>query len=139
VSAAAVCHHRAVATEAHLQMIQAVVTRLASQSTTVKGWCVTVTGALLSFGATSATPIVPLIAIYVVLAFAALDAYYLALERAYRALYHRVAAGRAETWTLDITRPTAGQVGTALRSPAIAILYGTSLLVAAIIGTYLLA
>jgi hypothetical protein len=125
-------------TEAHLQMIQHVVTRLASQSTTVKGWCVTVTGALLGFGATSATPIVAAIAIYVICAFAALDAYYLSLERAYRTLYHRAASGETDDWTLDITRPAAKQIGTALRSPAIALLYGASLLVAATIVIYLL-
>src|SRR5919112_427942 len=102
-------------TEAHLQMIQNVVTRLASQSTTVKGWCVTITGALLGFGATSATPIVAAIANYVICAFAVLDAYYLALERAYRTLYHRAASGQADTWTLDIIRPAGGQIGAALR------------------------
>jgi hypothetical protein len=136
--ASGICDHRAVATEAHLQMIQAVISRLAGQSTTIKGWCVTVTGALLGFGASSATPIVAIIAVYVVCAFAALDAYFLTLERGYRALYQRARDDRTDPWELTINRPTPKQVATALLSPAVVMLYGMSLLVAVSIGIYLL-
>jgi hypothetical protein len=123
--------------EAHLQMIQSVVSRLSAQSTTVKGWCVTVTAALLGYGATAATPVVAALAIYVVLAFAVLDAYYLALERAYRVLYRHTVDGRAGDWTLDVAlRPR--DVGAALRSPAISILYGVSLVTAVAVAGYLL-
>ncbi|MFG3639057.1 hypothetical protein ACGF3C_02135 [Micromonospora sp. NPDC047762] len=92
-------------TEVHLQMIQAVVARLSSQSTTVKGWCVTVASALLGFGANSTRPAVAVLAVYVVAAFAALDAYYLSLERAYRTLYQRAVDGTTAPWQLDIDRP----------------------------------
>jgi hypothetical protein len=118
-------------------MIQAVVSRLSAQSTTVKGWCVTVTAALLGFGATAARPVVAAIAIYVVLAFAILDAYYLALERAYRALYRRAVSGQVNDWVLDAGPPTAREIGAALRSPAVAVLYGTSLIAAISVGSYL--
>ena len=120
-------------------MIQNVITRLASQSTTIKGWCVTVTAALLGVGAGSTTPLVAVIAAYVVASFAVLDAYYLALERGYRELYRRTAAGRAEEWSLDIDRPGWDEVGQALKAPAIALLYGASLLTAAAVAAYLFA
>jgi hypothetical protein len=123
--------------ETHLQMIQAVITRLASQSTTVKGWCVTVTAALLGFGATAATPVVALIALYVVVAFAVLDSYYLALERGYRQLYQAVIDGTAEPWALSTGKPTPSAVAAALHTPAIVALYGSSLLTVAAIGIYL--
>lgn len=120
-------------------MIQTVITRLASQSTTIKGWCVTVTAALLGVGAGSTTPLVAVIAAYVVATFAVLDAYYLALERGYRELYRRTAAGRTEEWSLDIDRPGWDEVGQALKAPVIALLYGASLLTAAAVAAYLFA
>src|SRR4051794_34188611 len=118
-------------------MIQAVITRLASQSTTIKGWCVTVTAALLGVSAGSTTPLVAVIAAYVVATFAVLDAYYLSLERGYRDLYRRPVAGRVEEWSLDIDRPGWGEVGEALKTPAVALLYGASLLTAAAVAAYL--
>ena len=125
------------AIDAHLHMIQAVVTRLAAHSTTIKGWAVTVSGALLGFAATASTPVVAVIAAYVVIAFAVLDAYYLALERAYRLLYQRVAADDTTPWAMEIERPTVKQVMTALSSTVILLLYGSALMVAAGVGTYL--
>jgi hypothetical protein len=119
-------------------MIQAVISRQASQSTTIKGWCITVTGALLGFGASSATALIAFIAIYVIAAFAVLDAYFLTLERAFRALYQQACNDQTTTWQLTIPRPTLSQVAAALTSPAIVILYGISLLVAGSIGIYLL-
>lgn len=125
-------------TEAHLQMIQAVVSRLATQSTTVKGWCVTVTAAVLGFGVTTTTPVAVLIAGYVIAAFAMLDSYYLALERAYRTLYNRAVGGGVPPWTLTIERVTLRDVVAAFRSPAVVLLYGASLLAALGVGGYLL-
>jgi hypothetical protein len=76
--------------------------------------------------------------VYVVAAFAALDGYYLALERGYRTLYRQAADDTATKWSLDIDRPTPADVALALRSPAIALLYGTSLLATTGVGAYLL-
>jgi hypothetical protein len=53
---------------------------------------VTVTAALLGCGATAAAPIIIGIAVYVIVAFAILDAYYLVLEDKFRELYSRSAA-----------------------------------------------
>jgi hypothetical protein len=125
------------ATESHLQMIQAVVTRLASHSTTIKGWSVTLSGALLGYGTTANTSVVAVIAGYVILAFAIMDAYYLALERQYRELYRHAVAGGTTAWEMEVGRPSARQIITAVRSPVIVILYGSSLLVAICIGIYL--
>jgi len=88
-------------------MIQNAIARFAPQSTTIKGWSITVTAALLGFGATTTTPVVAVVAGYATLAFAALDAYYLSLERAYRKLYDSAVADHAEPWSLSVTRPSA--------------------------------
>jgi len=126
------------AIEIHLQMIQAVITRLAAHSTTVKGWSVTLSGALLGYAATARTPVVAVIAAYVIIAFAILDAYYLALERQYRLLYQRTTIEDRTSWLMDIDQPSARQIITAAASPVILILYGSSLAVAAAVGIYVL-
>jgi hypothetical protein len=135
---AIVWQYAAMTREVHLQMIQSVVSRLAAQSTTIKGWCVTVTAALLGYGATAATPIIVGIAVYVIVAFATLDSYYLVLERNYRDLYRHAAGEEKVDWSLSIDRPTPGQVLSAMRSPVVVILYGMSILVAASVGLYIL-
>jgi hypothetical protein len=124
------------AEHSHLQMIQAVITRLSTQSTTIKGWCVTVTAALLGFGANATSPLISIVALYVVAAFALLDAYYLTLERAHRALYARAVDDTAKAWSLTVDRPTVRGTLDALRSPSIALLYGTSLVTAMAVAVY---
>ncbi|MCP3785309.1 hypothetical protein NLX85_18270 [Micromonospora sp. A3M-1-15] len=124
--------------DAHLQLIQTVIARLSSQSTAVKAWCVTVTAALLSFAATATTPGLALIAVYVVIAFAVLDAYYLSLERAYRRLYQHAVDEDVDTWSLTTGSPRPREVLAALRSPAVSLLYGSNLVVVLGAGGYLL-
>jgi hypothetical protein len=126
------------AIEVHLQMIQSVITRLAAHSTTIKGWTVTLSGALLGYAATAVTPIVAMIAVYVIIAFGVLDSYYLALERQYRHLYHLATSVDDTSWSMDIDQPSVRQVIGAALSPVVLILYGSSLAVAASVGVYLI-
>jgi hypothetical protein len=128
-----------VANEAHLRMIQDVVSRLAGQSTTIKGWAITVTGALLGYGVSQSKPALAIVAGYAILAFAALDGYYLALERAYRDLYQQAVAGTAEEWRLRIDRLGRQQLLAAAVSPAHLLLYGASVAIVTVIGGYLAA
>ncbi len=124
--------------EIHLQMIQATITRLAGQSTTIKGWAVTLTAALLGLGATTNTALVAFAAVYAIATLAALDAYYLTLERRYRDLYRASAdVTQPVTWTMTITPPRIPDLVRATASPSIAPLYGASTLVAIALGIYL--
>ncbi|MFC8298358.1 hypothetical protein [Micromonospora orduensis] len=125
------------AEEAYLQMIQSVITRLSAQSTAVKTWCVTVTAALLGFGAKADTIVVVFIAFYVIVAFAVLDAYYLCLERAYRALYRDAVGQTTASWILTIERTRMADVVSAIRSPSIVLIYGSSVLAILGVGIYL--
>ena len=112
---------------------------MSGQSSTIKGWCVTVTSALLAASATTNTPITGILALYVIMTFAVLDAYYLAIERAYRVLYDSVAATdptATPSWTMSITRPGTRQILATLRSPAISLLYSSSALVAIVVAAY---
>ncbi len=88
----------------HLKLIQAVITRMAGNSFLIKGWSVTIVAGLSAIAKAQTEAGVAWIAAGVVVVFAVLDAFYLALERAYRDLYQRVAADSPgiEPWTLKV-------------------------------------
>ena len=70
----------------HLEMIQAIITRMAQNSFMIKGWALTLVVAMFAFVPKTAGLFVPIV-IVPILIFALLDAYYLQLERRYRKLY----------------------------------------------------
>jgi hypothetical protein len=74
----------------HLDMIQAVVSRLAGNSFAVKGWALTVAGAFLGFAVSRREPRLALLGLLPVIVFWGLDAYFLQAERMFRALHERV-------------------------------------------------
>jgi len=92
----------------HLKLIQTVITRMAGNSFLIKGWTVTLVAGLSAIAKAQTEAGIAWIAAVVVVVFALLDAFYLALERAYRRLYEQVAADSPgiQKWTLD-----AGPVG----------------------------
>ena len=76
------------AVQKHLEFLQDVINRMASESRALKTWCVTIVAAILFVVArTDASWCVTLIALLPAVAFGGLDAYYLALERMYRGKY----------------------------------------------------
>ena len=76
--------------EKHLEMLQAVITRMAGNSFLLKGWSVTLISAIFALAAKDSKPGFALIAYFPAVAFWALDGYYLAQERSYRSLFNRV-------------------------------------------------
>jgi hypothetical protein len=76
----------------HLEFIQQVVTRANSNSFQLKGWTVTMVAALAALSAADAKPQFAWIAAGAVIFFWSLDAYYLRMERSYRALYDNLRA-----------------------------------------------
>jgi hypothetical protein len=74
----------------HLEMIQGVINRMASNSFLFKGWSVTIIAAISAFAAKDNSPALMVIPALSTLLFWATDAYYLMLERAFRALYNEV-------------------------------------------------
>lgn len=73
--------------QAHLGILQSVIQRMASNSASCKAWSITVVSAVLVIVADKAKPNFALIAFLPTLLFFALDSYYLALEKAFRASY----------------------------------------------------
>jgi len=74
----------------HLEMIQAVVSRLAGNSFSIKGWSITLVSALFALAAKDANVRYAALALLPGLCFWGLDAYYLRQERLYRKLYNAV-------------------------------------------------
>lgn len=74
--------------QTHLGIIQSVIQRMASNSSSCKAWCVTLVSAILVIVADKGKPEYAWIAMLPTIVFAALDAYYLALEKSFRNSYN---------------------------------------------------
>lgn len=74
----------------HLEMIQAVIARLGSDSFLVKGWAVAATGVFLGFAVSNDQAWLALPSVVITGMFWTLDTYYLRSERLFRLLYDRV-------------------------------------------------
>lgn len=73
--------------QAHLGILQSIIQRMAGNSTSCKTWSITVVSAVLVIVADKGKPDFAFIALIPAFLFLALDAYYLALEKAFRASY----------------------------------------------------
>lgn len=76
----------------HLEFIQAVIGRMATNSFVFKGWAITIAAGLATLAAIDSRRGVALIALFSTALFWGLDGYYLWLERRFRDLYTKVAA-----------------------------------------------
>ena len=74
--------------QSHLQIMQGVIQRMASNSTSCKAWCITIVSAILVLIADKNKPELALLAMVPTALFMALDAYYLALEKGFRESYN---------------------------------------------------
>src|SRR4051812_25980520 len=83
-----------------LEMLQALVGRMAGYGATFKNYCITVTTAVCGAAITLQRPLVVLLAMLPILTFAVLDGQYLRVERRFRALFEQA---RSEDWA---TMPT---------------------------------
>ncbi len=77
---------------AYLQMIQAVIARMAGNSFLIKGWSVTLVAALFALAAANTNALFVYLAYFPSFMFWALDAYFLRQERLFRKLYDDVRA-----------------------------------------------
>jgi hypothetical protein len=80
----------------HLELIQGVINRMASNSFMIKGWAITLVAALFVLANKDTNPTFFYIAYIPTIMFWVLDAYYLTIERRYRALYKEVCGKREE-------------------------------------------
>jgi hypothetical protein len=80
----------------HLEMLQSAVSRMATQSAASKGFCITLTTALLGLAVANKLPKLGMLAFAPIVAFALLDTQYLRLERRFRSLYENIVS---EDWS----------------------------------------
>jgi hypothetical protein len=74
----------------HLELVQGVISRLSTDSFLIKGWALTIAGVLFGFAIEKSSRGLALAAIIPTLILWGLDAYFLRLERLFRALYQCV-------------------------------------------------
>lgn len=121
----------------HLEIIQGVINRMASNSFVFKGWSITIVAGLSAFAARGTDKKLLVLSIVATTLFWLVDAYYLSLERAYRDLYDEVARRKPEN--IDFSMKALGtgyeQWLKTITRPLLLLFYGTVLilLVAAIV------
>lgn len=74
----------------HMEMIQGVVNRMASNSFALKGWTVTLVAGIFALASKDTEKMYFLVAYVPIIIFWGLDTYYLLQERLFRALYDKV-------------------------------------------------
>lgn len=75
--------------QTHLGIMQNVIQRMSANSSSCKAWCVSLVAAVLVIVADKGKPEYAWIALLPTIVFASLDAYYLALEKAFRNSYNK--------------------------------------------------
>lgn len=73
----------------HLEIIQTTINRLSGNTFLLRGWCITLTSALIAISE-STLKFNSIIITFPILIFWGLDAYFLSRERRYRSLYDKV-------------------------------------------------
>lgn len=89
----------------HLELIQQVISRMASNSFALKGWGVTIIAGIFSLNYEKTSPAIYLL-IYYIIIFWILDSCYLQLERRYRSLYDKCLKESEENFSMQIPLPS---------------------------------
>ena len=89
---------------AHLEMIQRVITRMASNSFLIKRWSVTLVAALFALAAANTNVMFVCLAFFPTFMFWALDAYFLRQESLFRELYEDVRQAELVDFSMDTQR-----------------------------------
>lgn len=112
----------------HLEFIQSIVNRMASNSFLLKGWSVTLVAALFALAAKDSDKKYIVVAYFPVLVFWILDAYFLSQERRFRNLYDAVRVKKEDEidFSMDTKAFVDGKAGwtAAFFSKTLLIFYG---------------
>jgi hypothetical protein len=125
----------------HLEFIQAVISRMATNSFLFKGWAITIAAGLGAFAAVESRTALLVLALGSTVMFWGLDGYYLWLERCFIKLHNSVAAkGPGEIdfrMTPDKTNAFRRWLGTCLCRPHLWLFYGV-IIVVDVVGIFLI-
>jgi hypothetical protein len=125
----------------HLEMIQAVVARLAKEAALIRGWSLTVAAGFYAYSAEAASWPVAVVGMFAILVFWVLNAYYLHTERRFRCLFNRARSERDNVplFSMDAGCENPGAPAKTLVSLTLLLFYGLLLVVGfvlAIVGFY---
>lgn len=124
----------------HLEFIQTIIARMANNSFLIKGWSVTIAAAFFALAAKDSDQIFSVLAIFPILVFWYLDAYYLRQERLFRHLYNKVRTEKdIEPFSLS-TGAHAHEIQGAFRTmlaESTILFHGVILIAALIVSSYL--
>lgn len=130
--------------QTHLQMIQAVIQRMASNSASCKTWCITIVAAILVVVGDNDKPRMMLLAVLPTALFMILDVYYLQLEKGFRNSYNdfigKLHGGTLTTEDLYSLKPSGCPVGRqieAIASFSVWGFYGLLVLVMALAALFI--
>jgi hypothetical protein len=124
------------ATLKHLEFIEAVIARLGGNGFLLKGWALTVAAAFFGFSAKEVSWRIALVSLVPLVAFWALDAYFLHRERLFRNLYDAVRTGdsRVEPFSMNYSAFAAsGKYRSALCAAPLKGFYGALCVVGAML------
>ncbi|MCA1838807.1 MAG: hypothetical protein ABR507_05910 [Actinomycetota bacterium] len=135
----------------HLEMVQAVISRLSNEGFVVKGWAITLSAAFLGVAVNVGSWVMALVTIGPTVAFWGLDTYFLRSERLFRELYDSVRIGdetvepffmsaTASTFVGPLSAPSSTSMTSwwqTFRRPTLELLYG-ALVIAALLVAFLL-
>ena len=124
----------------HLEFIQAVINRMASNSFLFKGWSITIIAGVSAFAAQDPNPALMVVPVVATLLFWAIDAYYLMLERSFRKLYTKIAATSPDRidYSMNVTEITITDwLKIAFGRPVLSIFYATVLIMLVMLALYL--
>lgn len=129
----------------HLEMVQAVISRLGTDSFLVKGWAVTVSGAFLGVAINNNEWALALAGALPAVLFWGLDAYFLRAERLFRALHDAVRTGSppVDPFFMAATRTSFAAAAPnaswrdVLFSATLGLFYGTLVVSAAVVAIIL--
>lgn len=89
----------------HLEMIQAIITRMSQNSFSLKGWTITLVAGIFALSAKDSQISFFLISYVPIVLFWFLDSYYLQLERKYRVLYNSSIKGNKTETDFNLSPP----------------------------------
>lgn len=116
----------------HLEMLQSVISRMASNSFQVKAWCVTLVSALLALAAKEDAKTMVFIAFLPALTFWWLDAFFLHQEKLFRELFDEVRKqenGIEADFSMDTSNIKLMPRAQVMRSKTLRLFYGSLLVV----------
>lgn len=119
----------------HLEMIQAVVARLANEAALIRGWSLTVAAAFYAYSAEAGSWAVAIVGIVAVAVFWGLNTYYLHTERRFRCLFNRARDQGEDVplFTMNIQGEKPCSRSNTFFSPTLLLFYGFLMLVGVVL------